>query len=417
VTGPESSERHGPEQRGERQPGSSAEAAGIASATERVRLRTSEERFRLLVQSVKDYAIFMLDPDGYVVTWNEGAELIKGYAAEEIIGRHFSIFYPPDAVAARFPEYELEVASATGRFEDEGWRVRKDGSKFWANVVITALFNESGELVGFAKVTRDLTERRQAEQRAIEDARRLAEIQASNRAKSEFLTTLSHELRTPLNAIGGYAELLALDVGGSLTEAQRQYLERIRAAQQHLLALVNDLLSFTRMDAGGIAYNPEPVPVQALLRETEGMIRPQARKRGIRLGIGRCPPGAQVYSDRARTQQILLNLLSNALKFTPTGGRVRMGCTLTADQVSITVADTGPGIPQDKLEAIFEPFVQLGRTLTSAQEGVGLGLPISRQLARAMSGDLTVSNIPPDGAVFTLTLPRAQTPDPDTAGR
>src|SRR5688572_2480062 len=169
------------------------------------RLRTSEERLRVLIGSVKDYGIFMLDPDGRIATWNEGARRIKGYESDEIVGRHFSVFYPEPARSEGFPDYELEVARAEGRFEDEGWRLRKDGSRFWANVVITALRGDDGSLIGFAKVTRDLTERRLAQRREIEDARRLAEIEASNRAKTGFLAAMSHELRTPLNAISGYA--------------------------------------------------------------------------------------------------------------------------------------------------------------------------------------------------------------------
>ena len=203
-------------------------------------VRTSEERFRLIVQGAKDYGIFMLDRKGIVVSWNDGAQRIKGYRADEIIGRHFSTFYPAEDVAAGKPAWELKVATSEGRVEDEGWRVRKDGTLFWANVIITAMRNDAGELIGFAKLTRDLTERRAAQERAVADARRLAEEQASNKSKSDFLAAMSHELRTPLNAIGGYAELIEMGVGGPISEQQREYLERIRGSQQHLLALIND---------------------------------------------------------------------------------------------------------------------------------------------------------------------------------
>ena len=382
---------------------------GDTADTERRRaeeaLRESEERFRLLVQSVKDYAIFMLDPDGYVATWNEGAQRIKGYTAAEIVGRHFSAFYQEEAVASQFPQYELEVASREGRFEDEGWRVRKDGTLFWANVIITALRNDAGELVGFAKVTRDLTERRKAQERALADARRVAETEAANRTKTEFLTSVSHELRTPLNAIGGYAELLAMGLPGGLNETQQQYVHRIRGAQQLLLSLVNDLLNYTRVEVGKIEYDIGPIRLAQMLDDLLAMIEPQAGAANIVLSISECDGDVLAWADAARVQQILLNLLSNAVKFTPPGGRVTMLCTRTAEDVQISVVDTGPGIPEEEQQSIFEPFVQLGRSLTTSHEGVGLGLAISRQLARAMAGDLTVTSQTGQGATFTLTLP------------
>ena len=241
-------------------------------------LQESEQRFRLLVQSIKDYGIFMLDPLGRIVSWNAGAERLKGYTADEIIGKHFSIFYPQEDLDARKPEWELEVASKVGRFEDEGWRLRKDGSRFWANVVITALRNESGELVGFAKVTRDLTERRAAQIQALADMRRLTEADMANRAKSEFLMAMSHELRTPLNAIGGYAELLSLGLGGGVTDRQREYLARIRKSQQHLMALINDILNFSRIEGGQITYEVTEISVGSVIDAVVPMIEPQAER-------------------------------------------------------------------------------------------------------------------------------------------
>jgi PAS domain S-box-containing protein len=369
-------------------------------------LRDSEERFRLLVHSVKDYAIFMLDPNGRIATWNEGAQRIKGYSATEIIGRHFSVFYPQEAIATNFPQHELKVATATGRFEDEGWRVRKDGSMFWASVIITALRKPNGELVGFAKVTRDLTERRRSQEQALADARRVAEMEASNRAKSEFLATLSHELRTPLNAIGGYTDLLALAIPGEINDTQKLYLDRIKTAQQHLLALVNDLLNLSRVEAGAIDYDFGPVPVHALFADLEAMILPQARAKQIDFALMDCTSHAALWADAARTQQILLNLLTNAIKFTPPGGRISLACSVTDGKIGISVIDTGTGIPEDKLEAIFEPFVQLGRSLTNPRDGIGLGLAISRDLARAMNGDIKASSRVGEGSTFTLILPR-----------
>jgi len=362
--------------------------------------------YSLLVSSVRDYAIFALDPTGHVLSWNEGAQRIKGYRAEEIVGKHFSIFYPEDKVAEDFPEYELKVAAREGRFEDEGWRVRKDGTRFWANVVITALRDSTGILVGYAKVTRDLTERKASEERAIADARRLAAAEASNRAKSEFLATMSHELRTPLNAIGGYAELLELGVAGQVSDRQREYLRRIRVSQQHLLGIINDLLNYSRIEAGQVSYDVQRVMLHDILERTLPMVAPQAATRGHALEHGPCAGELVARADAHKVEQIVLNLLSNAVKFTPEGGRIAVACGVAADRVAIAVSDTGPGIPPDQRGAVFEPFVQLGRSFTNPQEGTGLGLAISRDLARAMGGDLTVDDAPGGGARFTLLLPR-----------
>ena len=370
-------------------------------------LRRSEERFRLIVQSVRDYGIFMLDPDGYIVSWNEGAQRLKGYTADEIIGRHFSSFYTPPDNSSGKPAMELRVATAEGRFEDEGWRVKKDGSLFWANVVITAIRNADGKLIGFGKVTRDLTERRAAEQRAIEDAKRITAVETANKTKSEFLAAMSHELRTPLNAIGGYAELLQVGVAGAPNEKQLSYIERIQTAQQHLLTLINDLLNYSKIEAGQVRYEMAPVALKPLIAKVVMLIEPQARSKGIKLEQPSSDPQAVASADRTKAEQVLLNLVSNAVKFTPVNGRVTVRCGESSSHVYISVEDTGPGIPEDRREEVFEPFVQLGRSLTTPQEGTGLGLAISRDLARAMGGDVELGPRPGGGAIFTFQLRKA----------
>jgi PAS domain S-box-containing protein len=374
-------------------------------------LRDSEERFGVLVRSVKDYGIFILDPEGRVASWNEGARRIKGYEAEEILGKHFSTFYPAEVAASGHPARELEIARREGRYEEEGWRIRKDGSRFWANVVITALLDEQGALMGYAKVTRDLTERRLAQQREVDDARRLAEVEASNRAKTGFLAAMSHELRTPLNAIAGYAQLMQEGVGGEVSDQHRDYLSRIRNSQQHLLGIVNDLLNYSKMEAGGIVYERELVFPHEVLEGVLAMVTPQVERKQLRLRRGACPPEITAVADRLKVEQVVLNLLSNAVKFTPEGGSITVSCGRSEETVTISVRDTGPGIPVDKLEVIFDPFVQLGRTLTSKHEGAGLGLAISRDLARAMKGDVRVESVEGKGATFTLSLPPVRAPE------
>ena len=370
-------------------------------------LRDSEERFRLLVQSVRDYAIFMLDPGGHISTWNAGAQRIKGYTAEEIIGKHFSIFYTHEDLDDGKPPRELEIATRTGVYEEEGWRLRKDGTRFWANVVITAMRKPDGSLAGFAKVTRDLTDRRAAQERAIEAARQAAASDEANRAKSEFLAAMSHELRTPLNAIGGYTDLLAMGVRGPVTQEQIDDLQRIKRSQQHLLGIINDILNFSRIEAGQATYDLTAVPMSAVIDVVGQMILPQATGKGIKLELRECPPTVVAWADRAKVEQILLNLLSNAVKFT-SQGRVTLDCDWQdPKRVAITVTDTGVGIPADQLEKIFEPFVQVGRSLNQPHEGTGLGLAISRDLARAMGGDIVVTSVVEHGSQFRLILPRA----------
>ena len=444
-------------------------------------LRRSEERFRLLVESVKDYAIFMLDPEGRVASWNEGAQRIKGYAAQEILGKSLSVFYPEEAAATGFPQHELDVAAREGRFEDEGWRLRTDGSRFWANVVLTAIRDKkSGRLLVYTKVTRDLTARREAEEQArrlaaeeaaretaekrrdelerltsqlqeqaveletqTEEAQSLTEdlelsneelqsalrdaeeardaahraavaaaeaaemAAAANRAKTDFLAVMSHELRTPLNAIGGYAQLLEMGIRGPVTPEQQQDIARIRRSQQHLLAIINDILNYSRVEAGQVAYDMGPVPLEGVVDAVLPLVAPHAASRGITLQRGECVRTAVAEGDRTKVEQVVLNLLSNAIKFTPASGRVTVTCESRGDRVALTVADTGPGVPVDKREAIFEPFVQLGRSLSTGHEGTGLGLAISRDLARGMGGDLALDGPADAGATFTLVLPAA----------
>jgi PAS domain S-box-containing protein len=358
--------------------------------------------YRMLVESVRDYAIFALDSTGHVISWNPGAQRFKGYEAHEILGKHFSIFYPP---ADQWkPAKELEIATAEGRFEEEGWRLRKDGSQFWASVVITALRDRQGKLVGFAKVTRDLTERKLAAERELESARRVATSEEANRAKATFLAAMSHELRTPLNAIAGYTDLLLAGVGGTVTALHAEYLNRIRSSQQHLLSIINDILNFSRIEAGQLTYEIQPVSLCAVMDRVVPMIEPQALVKQIRIERWHGPDHV-ASADRAKVEQILLNLLSNAVKFTQPGGRIDISCAGAGKLVLLSVRDTGVGIPAESLGSIFQPFVQVGRSLTSPHEGAGLGLAISSDLALGMGGKLEVESTVAVGSTFTLSLP------------
>jgi signal transduction histidine kinase len=254
-----------------------------------------------------------------------------------------------------------------------------------------------------------LYEAEQAARRDAENARRAAE--AANRAKAEFLATMSHELRTPLNAIAGYAELIELGVRGPVTREQTEDLRRIQRSQRHLLGLINQVLSYARVESGRMTYNLGRAPIDETLRIAEALVAPELRAKGLSYGHAACAPELCAYVDADKLQQIVLNLLANAIKFTdPTGtqpGRVELGCEVRGEQVAILVRDTGCGIPRDKLETIFEPFTQVDRSFSSPREGVGLGLAISRDLARGMGGDLLVESTVGVGSLFTVLVPLA----------
>jgi PAS domain S-box-containing protein len=378
------------------------------------KLRLSEERFRLLVEGANEYAIFMLDVDGSVAMWNSGAARIKGYSAEEIIGQHFRKFYPQDAIDSGWPEHELRVAAAEGRFVDEGWRVRKDGSKFWAHVTITALRDEH-RLRGFAKLTRDLTERRRtealeasgAERAALLEAERNARMlaQRSARIKDEFLATLSHELRTPLNAILGWAQLLRTRSDPEAAEVQRgmEVIERNARAQ---VRLIDDLLDLSRIMSGRVRLDVQQVSLLEIVKGALDSIEPTAQAKPVRLESILDPKSVIVSGDPARLQQIFWNLLSNAIKFTPKGGKIQVLLQRVNSHIEFSVSDTGIGISADFLPHVFERFSQKDSSTHRGYGGLGLGLAISKQLVDLHGGSIHAKSLGEGhGATFVVHLP------------
>ena len=488
-------------------------------------LRESEERFRLLVEGAEDYAIFMLDPKGNITSWNPGAERIKGYSAEEIIGQHFSCFYAPEKVEAGHPDQELEVAAAKGRFEDEGWRLRKDGSRFWANVIITALRDERGKLKGFSKITRDrtedlrkesqihdsevrfrrlfetakdgilildssdgkitdanpyitellgystdeligkelwqiglfqdieasqaafqllqdegyiryhdlpletksgrkaevefisnvynvdhhaviqcnirdITERRQLE-RAEAQAEALADL---HRRKDEFLAMLSHELRNPLAAITNAVQILDLQKDEHPLQEKAKTIIRRQAA--NLVVLVNDLLEVSRILGGRIQLHQEDLDARGIVQQAVETARPLIDQNKHELTVSLPTEPTWLHADALRLEEVIVNLLNNAVKYTPEGGHIWLSLQQEGDRIVLRIRDTGVGIVPDSLPHLFELFTQAPRSLDRSQGGLGVGLAVVRKLVEMHGGTVEAQSAGPGkGSEFIVRLP------------
>jgi PAS domain S-box-containing protein len=374
----------------------------------------AQRAFVALADNVRDYAIFLMNPEGIITYWGEGARLIKWWTRDQVEGAHFRVLYPDGGAEDGSAEGHLEEAARRGEMVSEGQRVRSDGSTFWAGATLTALRDSEGELQGYAKLTRDLTAAHAADA-ALNAAREATEagrkVEAENRAKGAFLATMSHELRTPLQAIIAYAELLDMQIAGPLNDAQRAQLGRIRVSSKHLLGLASEVLDLSRLEVGQLPVRPAAHGLGAATEEALLLVGPQAEAKGLTLTNAVSGSAAELcyWGDEDRVRQIIVNLLANAVKFTPGGGRITLSAGSTQQAppdsqlggpgpwVYIRVEDNGVGIPADKLGAIFEPYEQLPG---AGAEGAGLGLAISQRLARLMSGDLTATSVAGVGSSF-----------------
>ncbi len=364
----------------------------------------SEETFRLLFESIKDYAIFVMNPEGIVKTWNLGAEMMKGYRAEEIVGQSFSRFYVPSDIETGKPGMLLSQAAVAGRVTDEGWRVRKNGSRFWASVVITALYNKKGEIKGYAKITRDMTDRKQLEDHLHETVLRLEQAKKEALDKSLSTTVATHELRSPLTAIKALIDNLFEGVAGELPEKVFYYLTRIGSNTDRVIRLVNMMLDISRIEAGHMRLELDTVSVSEVITDVVRDFECLARKKGIAI-CASAVMDTPVRADRGKVVQVLHNLFHNALKFTPPRGEVVVQSHLTGtDKVTITVADTGCGIPAGHEEKVFLKF---HRAPSPVQEGAGLGLAVSKSLVELHGGNIWVESEPGRGSKFSFTLPVA----------
>lgn len=369
------------------------------------KLRRSEEQFRLLIDNVQEYAIFLLDPMGNVASWNSGAEKIKGYKASEIIGKNFVCFYTPEDVAAGKPQFNLGQATRLGHHRDQGPRVRKDGSIFEADIVFTALYDKSDQLRGFSKVTRDITDQMRA--REVEAARIAAE--KANQAKDDFLAALSHELRTPLTPALAAAGFLA-DNAAKFAPQFADELEIIRRNIQLEARLIDDLLDLTRITRGMLHLARERADAHELIRSALEIAGPTVRDKKLHVSLNITADNSFIWADPVRVEQIFWNLINNAVKFTGVGGHIDIRTTnKPANTFVFEIADSGIGIEPDRQRSLFKAFEHADSSVTRQFGGLGLGLTISKNLIEMHEGKIEVESAGRgQGATFRVTLPVAR---------
>ncbi len=359
-------------------------------------LRHAEERLRLMVEGVSDYAVFMLSPEGLVTSWNAGAERIKGYRREEILGKHFSRFYPPEDIEAGKPWEELAAARRSGRSEVEGWRMRKNGERFWARGVLNALRDAEGQLRGFAKVTQDLTDRRHIEH-----------LEKAARNVNEFIAMLAHELRNPLAPIRAAVDVMAkTPPADPRHEELRRTIER-QAAQ--LSRIVEDMVDISRVTRGALHMESVRVPLAEVVRAALETTRPAIDAAQHRVTLELPVEPVIVEGDAHRLTQLVTNLLSNAARYTPPGGCIAVHLRPESGAAVLSVRDNGRGIEPQLIGRVFDMFVQGRQPLQRVGAGLGVGLALARRIAELHNGALEArSDGENKGSEFTLRLPLAQ---------
>jgi PAS domain S-box-containing protein len=374
-----------------RAPATDPRAAGLLDA-----LLDGEKVHRLLVDSRGDFAVFMLDPDGIVTSWNTGAEKIEGYSRDEIVGKHFSIFYTAKERDRGKPDQQLILAARDGRFEEEGMRVRRDGSGFWANVVISALRDSSDTLVGFAKATRDLTERRKLQERARAATQALETVNAE---LESFTYSVSHDLRAPIRQIEGFAKILEEHLGKNLDPQVKHYLGRIQDGSRQMGRLVDDLLHLAQLGRQQAA--PKPTSLDAIIEEVLANLRGEIIERGVKCRVGAL---SMVVCDAGLMKVVFTNLLSNAVKYTSNIEKpvIEIGQIVRDGRRVIYVRDNGVGFDMKYADKLFGVFQRLHRA--EDFEGTGVGLAIVSRIIHRHKGTIWAEAAPDEGATFFFTL-------------
>jgi PAS domain S-box-containing protein len=360
-----------------------------------------------LLGALQDHAVCALSEDGNICEWPEGAARLSGYSADEVMGRHISLVYRPEDRNAGMADLAIEIATTTGQHREQGWRLRKDGSEYWAAGRLHALRDDFGSLTGFVAVTTDLSYEKEREEQLLR-SRRVAEESAQ--AKSEFLASMSHELRTPLNAISGFAQLLQLAGQEQLTDRQNSYVDMILESSTFLTRLISDVLDLASIEAGGVKTVSELVNLSQVIDSAVKLLIGNARASNIDLDATGTPGDLYVRGDSGRVLQVLTNLISNSIKYSGKSGRISVECTARDDGKTIVkVVDAGAGIAAERLGELFTPFNRLGREGSSIQ-GTGIGLATCRKLVGLMNGEIGAESTEGSGSTFWFTLPSAAQP-------
>lgn len=388
------------------------EAGTTKRALPKQHTRASKElnTYKLLIDSIEDYAIFLLDPDGFIKTWNKGAQKTKGYTADEIIGKHFSIFYVEHDINAKKPERELELAKRYGRVEDEDWRVKKDGSHFWANVVITALYDENKKLIGFAKITRNITDRKRHEDEvrranaALRQQQR--EYEVLNRSKDEFVSLASHQLRTPATIIKQLLGVLLQGYVGELKTEHYKVIQKAYASNERQLSLVNSLLKVAKLDAGKVILNKTttdmPRFITAIVDEQSEVAA--ERDQSVHLQI-KDAAHVDVELDQENIRMAIENILDNASKYTPIGGSINVLVDTYKRWLRIAIKDTGIGIAAADMDKLFRRFSRIPNEMPNTHAGSGLGLYWANKIIELHEGNIDVQSECECGSTFSILLP------------
>lgn len=347
-----------------------------------------DKAHQIFIDGTKDYAIIMLDPQGKITTWNAGAERMKGYKSNEILGQHFSCLYTAEAIAKKHPDKELQIAKEMGRYEEEGWRVRKDGSTFWANVIITPIYDETGNLIAYGKITRDLTERKKIDL-----------------MKTEFISVVSHELRTPLTSIKGSLGLILTGALGEIPDQVNKFLKVASQNCDRLVRLINDILDIEKIEAGKMSFDLVPVDIGKLIMDVADSNKMYAKQYHVHLHTEGVIENIIVLGDSDRLMQALTNLISNAVKFSPLYDKVTIKMEQHNDMIRVIIKDNGPGVPKEFHQSIFEKFSQADTSTMRQKGGTGLGLAISKAIIETHGGILNFVDSEHGGSTFYFELP------------